>query len=175
MKKCKITVMKVAKYPDLIEKYENLLVTQTFSKSRSLAGARLGVGIASENLIADLNTIKYSTNPYNVNNMSAAAGLGVMEDEAYTVANCQEIIRVREQTKKALAALGFEMTDSLGNFLFVRHPRFKGEKIYEALRRRGILVRHFSGVLISEYNRITVGTMAEMEALIAALADIVKE
>lgn len=159
----------------LVRKYDNLLVTRTFSKSRSMAGARLGYGVGSRELIRDLNTIKYSTNPYNVNNMSAAAGLGVMEDEAYTVANCQEIIRVREKTKKALAALGFEMTDSLGNFLFVRHPRFKGEKIYEALRRRGILVRHFSGVLISEYNRITVGTMAEMEALIAALADIVKE
>ena len=86
-----------------------------------------------------------------------------------------EIVRVREHTKKALRALGFEMTDSLGNFLFVRHPRHKGEKIYRELRRRGILVRHFSSILISDYNRITVGTMAEMEALIEALSDITKE
>jgi len=159
----------------LVKKYDNLLVTRTFSKSRSMAGARLGYGVGAKELIRDLNTIKYSTNPYNVNSMSAAAGLGVMADGDYTDKNCQEIIRVREHTKKALADLGFQMTDSLGNFLFVRHPRMKGEKIYKALRQRGILVRHFSSVLISEYNRITVGTMAEMTALIEALADIVKE
>ncbi len=159
----------------LVKKYDNVLVTRTFSKSRSMAGARLGYGVGAKELIRDLNTIKYSTNPYNVNSMTAAAGLGVMADEPYTAANCQEIIRVREHTKTALKALGFEMTNSLGNFLFVRHPRFKGKKIYAALRQRGILVRHFEGVLISEYNRITVGTMAEMEALIEALTDIVKE
>ena len=136
---------------------------------------RLGYGVGSKELIRDLNTVKYSTNPYNVNSMSAAAGLGVMSDEDTTKANCAEIVRVREYTKQALHALGFEMTDSLGNFLFVRHPRFKGEKIYRALRQRGILVRHFDGVLISEYNRITVGTMADMQALIDALADITKE
>ncbi|MBR7111345.1 MAG: histidinol-phosphate transaminase [Clostridia bacterium] len=159
----------------LIKQYDNLLVTRTFSKSRSMAGARLGYGVGSKELIRDLNTIKYSTNPYNVNSMSAAAGLGVMADEDYTVKNCAEIIRVREYTKAALKDLGFEMTDSLGNFLFVRHPRIKGEKIYKALRKRGILVRHFDSVLISAYNRITVGTMEEMKALVAAMADIVKE
>ena len=159
----------------LTKKYDNVLVTRTFSKSRSMAGARLGYGVGSKELIRDLNTVKYSTNPYNVNSMSAAAGLGVMSDEEYTCANCAEIVRVREHTKKALRALGFEMTDSLGNFLFVRHPRHKGEKIYRELRRRGILVRHFSSILISDYNRITVGTMAEMEALIEALSDITKE
>ena len=159
----------------LIKQYDNLLVTRTFSKSRSMAGARLGYGLGSKELIRDLNTIKYSTNPYNVNSMSAAAGLGVMADEDYTVKNCAEIIRVREYTKAALKDLGFEMTDSLGNFLFVRHPRIKGEKIYKALRKRGILVRHFDSVLISAYNRITVGTMEEMKALVAAMADIVKE
>ena len=159
----------------LIKKYDNLLVTRTFSKSRSMAGARLGYGVGCADLIRDLNTVKYSTNPYNVNSMSAAAGLGVMSDEEYTKANCAEIVRVRENTKKALGDLGFEMTDSLGNFLFVRHPRIKGEKIYTALRKRGILVRHFNSVLISDYNRITVGTEAEMQALVEALADITKE
>lgn len=159
----------------LVRKYDNLLVTRTFSKSRSMAGARLGYGIASKDLIRDLNTIKYSTNPYNVNSMSAAAGLGVMADDAYTAKNCRAIIEAREYAKKELRALGFEMTDSMGNFLFVRHPRITGQKIYEALRARGILVRHFNSILISEYNRITVGTMAEMQALIDALADIVKE
>ena len=159
----------------LVRKYDNLLVTRTFSKSRSMAGARLGYGIASKDLIRDLNTIKYSTNPYNVNSMSAAAGLGVMADDAYTAKNCRAIIEAREYAKKELRALGFEMTDSMGNFLFVRHPQIKGQKIYQKLRKRGILVRHFDSILISEHNRITVGTMAEMQALIDALADIVKE
>lgn len=159
----------------LVRKYDNLLVTRTFSKSRSMAGARLGYGIGCKALISDLNTIKYSTNPYNVNSMSAAAGLGVMADDAYTAKNCKAIIEAREYAESALKALGFEMTDSMGNFLFVRHPKIKGQRIYEELRERGILVRHFNSILISEYNRITVGTMAEMQALIAALADIVKE
>ena len=159
----------------LVRKYDNLLVTRTFSKSRSMAGARLGYGIGCKALISDLNTIKYSTNPYNVNSMSAAAGLGVMADDAYTAKNCAAIIEAREYAKSALKALGFEMTDSLGNFLFVRHPKIKGQRIYKKLRERGILVRHFNSILISEYNRITVGTMAEMQALTNALADIVKE
>ncbi|MBR3863167.1 MAG: histidinol-phosphate transaminase [Clostridia bacterium] len=159
----------------LVRKYDNLLVTRTFSKSRSMAGARLGYGIGCKALIGDLNTIKYSTNPYNVNSMSAAAGLGVMADDAYTANNCAAIIEAREYAKSALKALGFEMTDSMGNFLFVRHPKIKGQRIYEKLRERGILVRHFNSILISEYNRITVGTMAEMQALTNALADIVKE
>ncbi|MBQ2773356.1 MAG: histidinol-phosphate transaminase [Clostridia bacterium] len=159
----------------LVRKYDNLLVTRTFSKSRSMAGARLGYGIGCKALIDDLNTIKYSTNPYNVNSMSAAAGLGVMADDAYTANNCAAIIETREYAKSALKALGFEMTDSMGNFLFVRHPKIKGQRIYEKLRERGILVRHFNSILISEYNRITVGTMAEMQALTDALADIVKE
>ena len=159
----------------LVRKYDNLLVTRTFSKSRSMAGARLGYGIGCKALISDLNTIKYSTNPYNVNSMSAAAGLGVMADDAYTANNCAAIIEAREYAKSALKALGFEMTDSMGNFLFVRHPKIKGQRIYEKLRERGILVRHFNSILISEYNRITVGTMAEMQALTNALADIVKE
>jgi len=159
----------------LVRKYDNLLVTRTFSKSRSMAGARLGYGIGCKALIDDLNTIKYSTNPYNVNSMSAAAGLGVMADDAYTANNCAAIIEAREYAKSALMALGFEMTDSMGNFLFVRHPKIKGQRIYKELRERGILVRHFNSILISEYNRITVGTMAEMQALTDALADIVKE
>jgi len=159
----------------LVRKYDNLLVTRTFSKSRSMAGARLGYGIGCKALIDDLNTIKYSTNPYNVNSMSAAAGLGVMADDAYTANNCAAIIEAREYAKSALKALGFEMTDSMGNFLFVRHPKIKGQRIYKELRERGILVRHFNSILISEYNRITVGTMAEMQALTDALADIVKE
>lgn len=159
----------------LVHKYSNLLVTRTFSKSRSMAGARLGYGVGCKELIRDLNTIKYSTNPYNVNSMSAAAGLGVMADEAYTQQNCKTIIKNRESAKTELKKLGFEMTDSLGNFLFIRHPRVGGKAVYSALRERGILVRHFDKAPIADYNRITVGTAEEMAALVAALAEIVKE
>ena len=158
----------------LIHKYENLLVTGTFSKSRSMAGARLGFGIANAALIRDLDTIKYSTNPYNVNRMTAAAGLGVLADEDYTEKNCQVIIENRERAKTVLKNLGFEMTDSLGNFLFIRHPKKSGEEIYRELRERGILVRHFNQERIKDYNRITVGTKAEMEALLLALTKIVR-
>ncbi|MBQ2757532.1 MAG: histidinol-phosphate transaminase [Clostridia bacterium] len=159
----------------LVRRYDNLLVTRTFSKSRSMAGARLGYGVGAPALIADLNTVKYSTNPYNVNSMSAAAGLGVMADEAYTQQNCKTIIKNRESTQTALKSLGFEVTDSRGNFMFVRHPRFDGKTIYSALRERGILVRHFSRAPIADYNRITVGTAEEMAALVAALSEITKE
>ena len=140
-----------------------------------MAGARLGYGIGSPALIADLNTIKYSTNPYNVNSMSAAAGLGVMADEPYTVSCCQEIMKTRTNAMTGLKKLGFEMTDAKGNFLFVRHPKMSGEAIYLALKKRGILVRHFNSTPISDYNRITVGTPLDMQTLIDTLADILKE
>ena len=159
----------------LVGKYDNLLVTRTFSKSRSMAGARLGYGVGSPALIADLNTVKYATNPYNVNSMSAAAGLGVMADEAYTVKNCKAVMENRAFAAAELKKLGFTLTDSKGNFLFAKHSTLGGEEIYLALKARGILVRHFGKDPIADYNRITVGTREEMEALVAALADIIKE
>ena len=159
----------------LVGKYDNLLVTRTFSKSRSMAGARLGYGVGSPALIADLNTVKYATNPYNVNSMSAAAGLGVMADEAYTVKNCKAVMENRAFAAAELKKLGFTLTDSKGNFLFAKHSSLGGEEIYLALKARGILVRHFGKARIADYNRITVGTREEMEALVAALADIIKE
>ena len=159
----------------LVDKYDNLLVTQTFSKSRSMAGARLGFGIASKAIIKDLNAIKYSTNPYNINKMTMAAGLGVLEDEAYTKKNCDLICKIRDYTKEKLSDLGFLVTDSKANFIFAKHPKISGEKIYNELRKRGILVRHFKGERICEYNRITVGTKKQMDKLIAALTAIIKE
>ena len=159
----------------LVKKYGNLLVTRTFSKSRSMAGARLGFGVGCKELIADLNTIKYSTNPYNVNSMTAAAGLGTMADEEYTLKNCRTIIENREYITRELKALGFELTDSMTNFVFAKHPRISGEAIYKELRERGILVRHFSTPRICEYNRITVGSMDEMRALAEAIKEIIKE
>ncbi|MGM9626422.1 MAG: histidinol-phosphate transaminase [Eubacteriales bacterium] len=158
----------------LIHRYDNLLVTQTFSKSRSMAGARLGFGVGCKALIADLNTIKYSTNPYNVNSMTMAAGIGALEDEAYTRKNCRTVIETRTWTIGALRSRGFICTDSKTNFLFAGHPDISGETIYRELRARGILVRHFSLDKIKNYNRITVGSMEQMRALIDAIDDIMK-
>ncbi len=157
----------------LIHKYDNLIVTQTFSKSRSMAGARLGFGIASKELIADLNAIKYSTNPYNINSMTMASGLGMLEDEEYTKKNCLDIINTREYLKDELKKLGFSFTDSKANFVFAKHESISGEEIYEKLKENGILVRHFSGKRICEYNRITIGTREQTEELLNALKKII--
>ncbi len=159
----------------LIKKYDNLLVTRTFSKSRSMAGARVGFGVGSAELIRDLNTVKYSTNPYNINKMSMAAGIGSMMDEDYTLKNCQTICDNREYTITALRELGFTVTDSKTNFVFAKHGVISGEKIYSELRKRSILVRHFSDPKITDYNRITVGTREQMEILISALKEIIEE
>lgn len=159
----------------LVHKYDNLIVTMTFSKSRSMAGARLGFGVGCPELIADLNTIKYSTNPYNVNAMTAAAGLGTMADEDYTIKNCKTIIENREYVTRELRTLGFELTDSMTNFVFAKHMRVSGDDIYKGLRERGILVRHFGTPRICEYNRITVGSMDEMRALVEAIKDILED
>jgi histidinol-phosphate aminotransferase len=142
----------------LIKKYDNLLVTRTFSKSRSMAGARLGFGVGCPSLIADLNTIKYSTNPYNVNSMTAAAGLGTMADEEYTLKNCQTIIDNREYVSRELKSLGFALTDSKTNFVFAKHEDIDGEQLYIKLKQNGVLVRHFTNDRIKDYNRTTVGS-----------------
>lgn len=153
----------------LIKKYDNLLVTQTFSKSRSMAGARLGFGAGCPALIRDLNTIKYSTNPYNINRATMAAGLGVLEDSQYTRKNCDTIIENRAWVTSELRALGFEVMDSMANFVFSRHPLLDGGVTYKNLKNRGILVRHFSSPRLSDYNRITIGTREQMQALLNAL------
>ena len=159
----------------LTKKYDNLLVTRTFSKSRSMAGARLGFGAGNSALIGDMNTIKYSTNPYNVNSMTLAAGLGTMEDDDYTLANCKTIIENREYTVAELKKLGFKLTDSKANFVFAEHREIDGATLYAELRARGILVRYFNAPRISNRLRITIGSKEQMEALVSALCDIVKE
>ena len=156
----------------LIHRYDNLLVTQTFSKSRSMAGARLGFAVGCEALIRDLNTIRYSTNPYNINRMTMAAGVGVLEDSEYTNANCKTIIENRSFTKSELERLGFECLDSSANFIFAKHPAYNGKKLYEDLKEKGILIRHFEKDRIKEYNRITIGTKQQMQALIDALEEL---
>ena len=159
----------------LIYEYDNLLVAQTFSKSRSMAGARLGFGIGCKQLIADLNAIKYSTNPYNVNAMTMAAGIGALSDEEYTKQNCKTIMENRAWLQKELALLGFETTDSLSNFVFAKHKSADGEQLYLTLKQNGILVRHFSSPRISQYLRITVGTLDDMKTLVKTLKKILEE
>ncbi len=159
----------------LTKKYKNLLVVQTFSKSRAMAGARLGMGIGSPELISDLNTVKYSLNPYNINRMTMAAGLGTLEDSEYTRDCCQRIIKSRARLEDALLSMGFTFPKSSANFVFAKHPALSGEYIYKKLREKNILVRHFDGELIRDYNRITVGTEEQTEALIRALGEISEE
>ena len=159
----------------LVEAYDNLLVTRTFSKSRSLAGARLGVGIAQPELIADLNAVRNSTNPYNVNRLTAAAGIACLKHDDYNMENCRKIIETRSWSERALKDLGFEMTTSRTNFLFARHPDISGDELYIRLKDRGILIRHFKGQRICDYNRITIGTPEQMEKLVEAIKEILEE
>lgn len=159
----------------LINKYDNLIVTGTFSKSRSLAGARLGFGIACESLIADLNTIKYSTNPYNVNRMTMAAGFAAISDNDYYMDNCRQICKNREWCAEKLSELGFELTDSRANFIFAKSDKISGEELYLQLKKRGVLIRHFSKERIKDYNRITVGTREQMEIFVSETEKILEE
>lgn len=159
----------------LIEKYRNLLVVQTFSKSRSLAGARFGLGFACPELIADLEAVRNSENPYNVNRMTEAAARVALLDGKYFRENCRKIAQTRDDTVPRLKSLGFECTESLANFIFARHPDFSGEYIYRYLREQGILVRHFRGARTDGWNRISVGLPEDMDALVNALAGITEE
>ena len=159
----------------LTDKYDNLLVCGTFSKSRSMAGARLGFGIGCEALIRDLNTIKYSTNPYNVNRMTAIAGYAALTENDYYMNNCKEIIATREYLTKSLVSLGFECTDSMTNFVFAAHPSVDGGALYRALKERGILIRHFDSDIIAQYNRITIGTREQTDILLKAIKEILEE
>ena len=159
----------------LIPNYDNLIVTRTFSKSYSLAGARLGFGVASADLICDLNTIKYSTNPYNLSRMTAVAGAAAIDDNNYYMANCKTIIENRAWTTSALRELGFRVIDSSTNFIFAEHPDVDGGELYLALKDAGILVRHFDNARIKNFNRITIGSLDEMRALVCAIREILEK
>ncbi|MBR4991605.1 MAG: histidinol-phosphate transaminase [Clostridia bacterium] len=156
----------------LIEKYENLLVVQTCSKSRSLAGARLGYAMGSAELIADLNRIKFSFNPYNVNRLTCLAGIAAMEDEAYFQMCTKAVSETRERTAEALKQMGFTVTESKANFLFAESGRIPGMELYLKLKERGILVRHFDKPRLENRLRITVGSDQQMDALLTALRQL---
>ncbi|MBR4767768.1 MAG: histidinol-phosphate transaminase [Lachnospiraceae bacterium] len=156
----------------LTEQYGNLLVIQTFSKSRSLAGARLGFGVGSRDLIRDLNTIKYSTNPYNVNRMTMAAGIGALYDTEYFEKCRKAIMETREYTVGKLVEMGFTVLPSKANFLFIRSEKTGGKALYEELKARGVLVRHFEKSRLKDWNRVTVGSREEMDCFLKNVREI---
>lgn len=158
----------------LTKKYENLLVVQTFSKSRCLAGARLGFAIGNAALIGDLERLRNSTNPYNINRISLAAGVAALEEDDYYTEKCRQIQTVREQTAAALREMGFFTTDSRANFLFARHDAIDGGALYEKLKQRGVLIRHFDLPRIAAYNRITVGSAQQMDIFLNEVREILK-
>lgn len=149
----------------LTKKYENLLIVQTFSKSRSMAGMRIGFAIGHPDLIRALNDVKYSYNSYTMNLPSQLLGAEAVKDTAYFEGTVSKIIRTREEAKRRLAGFGFAFPDSMANFIFASHERVKAEALYEALRKEQIFVRYFKQPRIDNYLRITIGTDEEMEAL----------
>lgn len=159
----------------LTEKYQNLLCVQTFSKSRSLAGGRLGFAIAHKELIADLEKIKYSTNPYNINRLTQAAGLATVLDQEYYNQNCIKIAETREFVRKQLENLGFVILPSKANFIFARTDKIGGKELYLKLKDLGVLVRHFDKERIKDFNRITIGSREEMEIFIEKVKEILGE
>ncbi|MDX9888488.1 MAG: histidinol-phosphate transaminase [Anaerovoracaceae bacterium] len=158
----------------LIDEYQNLLVVQTFSKSRSLAGARIGFAMGNCQLIEDLKAIKYSFNPYNLNSWSEAAALAALKDEKYFVECCNKTIEIRESTSQNLKTLGFEILDSRANFIFAKPPALSGEEYYQKLREEKILVRHFAGKRTKDFVRISIGDEKEMESLLKATKKILE-
>lgn len=157
---------------ELIGGYDNLVVTRTFSKSRSLAGGRIGFGIANKGLIDDLNRIRNSLNPYNLSRINAAAAIGAIEDNDYYLSNIEKIKAVREKTRAELIKEGFEVTDSKANFLFARTDRMGGKELYQKLREKGILVRHFDRDRIRDYIRITIGSEEQMDIFMDKIKEI---
>ena len=158
----------------LTRQYDNLLVVQTFSKSRSLAGGRIGFGIGAPGLIAALNRVKYSFNPYNVNRLSLIAGAAAMEDEAYFQACTATVRDNRAWTSDALRALGFTVLPSKANFVFAKSGRLSGERVYRGLKERGVLVRWFDAPRLRDYLRISIGSREQMETLIKRLSELLE-
>lgn len=153
----------------LIDKYDNLIVVQTFSKSRSMAGMRIGFAVSNPTLIRVLNDCKFSFNSYTMNQTTIAAGVAAVSDRAYLEETIAKIVATREHAKKVLAEMGFQFPDSQSNFLFVTHPDYSAKELYEMLKEQHIFVRYFGTGRTKDYLRITIGTEEQMETLYAAL------
>ena len=158
----------------LTKLYDNILVVQTFSKSRSLAGARIGFAIGNAALIADLEKIRYSTNPFNVSRMSLLAGVAALKEQSYYDSNCEKTIQIRDATVIEMKSLGFEVLESCTNFIMTKHNKITGFELYKGLRERGILVRHFAKPRIDDYIRITIGTAEDMKILCDKLKEMLE-
>ena len=158
----------------LVDKYDNLIVSRTFSKSRNLAGARIGFAISNPELIADMGKMKFSFNPYNLNRLSIIAGKESVLDTEYFNKCIAEIISNREYTVNELEKRGFSIPDSKANFIFAKHNTLSGEEYFNELRKRNIVVRYFSKERIKDYVRITIGSKEQMTALIVATDEILK-
>ncbi|MFH1880058.1 MAG: histidinol-phosphate transaminase [Bacillota bacterium] len=159
----------------LLKRYPNLLIVRTCSKSRSLAGGRLGYALASEEIIGDLNRLKNSFNPYSINSLTLLAGIEAMRDKAYFRRCVAAIVAQREQSAGDLRALGFTVLNSASNFLFAAPPRITGEAYYRGLKQKGVLVRYFSDPLLRDYVRISVGSAAQMQTLLDKTQELLKE
>ena len=159
----------------LVKKYDNLLVCQTFSKFRSLAGGRLGYGIADEGLIADLEKIKYSFNSYNISRLTLIAAISTLKNDKYYMENSKIIQTNRAYTTTELAKLGFETLPSLANFIFTRCPKVDGGTIYRELKARGVLVRHWDKPEIIDWCRVTIGTREQMDIFLDKVREIIEE
>ena len=159
----------------LIKTYDTLLVTRTFSKSRCLAGGRLGYAFANPAIIADLEKIKYSTNPYNINRLTLLLGEATVDAEGYYQEKCAQIQKTRAWTVEQLKNLGFTVLPSRANFIFARTEKMDGGVLYQTLKARGILVRHFTNPRICQFNRITIGTPQQMAALIDTVKEVLYE
>lgn len=157
----------------LLEKYDNLIVVQTFSKSRSMAGARIGFAIGSERLIKYLNDVKFSINSYTMNCLTQKIGVEAVRDEDYFKKTVDKIISTRENAKIKLKELGFDFPDSMSNFIFASHKKIPAEEIFEELKKKNIFVRYWNKPRIDNYLRITIGTDEEMEKFFEALESIV--
>jgi histidinol-phosphate aminotransferase len=153
----------------LVDKYPNLLVVQTFSKSRSLAGLRVGIAVGDRALIEGLERIKNSFHPYTLGRMDIAGAAAAMRDREHLQQNCHKVMATRERSAEQLKALGFTVLPSKTNFLFVRPPNGQAEQLYKQLREQGILVRFFNKPRINQYLRVTIGTDEDMDAFIAKL------
>ena len=159
----------------LTEVYDNLLVTRTFSKSRCLAGGRLGYAFATPAIIADLEKIKYSTNPYNINRLTLLLGEKTVDAEDYYQDKCAQIQKTRAWTVEQLEGLGFTVLPSRANFIFVKSDKIDGGELYRKLKEKGILVRHFTNPRICQYNRVTIGTQAQMQTLVNTVKEVLYE